>query len=50
MTEKKPDRSEIRFKREAKTLQKNLEKRKKQQEELQKNKLKKATEHGQTQN
>lgn len=38
MTEKKKTRAEQRFEKEAKMLQKNLEKRKKQQEEL--NKLK----------
>ena len=38
MTEKKKTRTDERFEKEAKMLQKNLEKRKKQQEEL--NKLK----------
>ena len=42
MTEKKKTRADERFEREAKMLQKNLEKRKKQQEEL--NKLKELRE------
>ena len=50
MTERKPRRSELRFEREAKALQKNLEKSKKQQEALQKLKLQTAQEHGQTEN
>lgn len=37
MTEKTKRRSDLRFEREAEALRKNLEKRKKQQEALQKN-------------
>jgi hypothetical protein len=40
MTDKKPERSGLRFEKEAKALQNNLAKRRKQQEELEKKKNK----------
>ncbi len=48
MTEKMKRRSDLRFEREAEALRKNLEKRKKQQEALQKkSQTEKAEKHGQ---
>lgn len=48
MASPKVKRSDLRFEREAKALQKNLQKRKKQQEELAKLKQAKEKENGQT--
>ncbi len=48
MTEIKKKRSDERFEREAKALQKNLEKRKAQQKALDDIKKRKEQEHGQT--
>lgn len=50
MTEKKLDRSNIRFEKEAKALQKNLEKRRIQQENIKKMKSKEEQENVQTEN
>ena len=49
MTETKKKRSDQRFEREAKALQKNLEKRKAQQKALDEIKKQKEKDHGQTQ-
>lgn len=48
MSENTKKRSELRFEREAKALQKNLEKRKKQQEALNKAQTEKEKNNGQT--
>ncbi len=48
MSENIKKRSELRFEREAKALQKNLEKRKKQQEALHKAQTEKEKNNGQT--
>ncbi len=50
MTEKKKTRADERFEKEAKMLQKNLEKRKKQQEELKKLKEIRTKQNGSTEN
>ncbi len=50
MTNKKKEQSQNRFEREAYALQKNLSKRKLQQEALNKIKQKEIKDHGQTQN
>jgi len=50
MTEKKKTRADERFEKEAKMLQKNLEKRKKQQEELNKLKEIRTKQNGSTEN
>lgn len=50
MSETKGKRADERFEREARALQKNLQKRKKQQEAIDKAKLKENKDHGQTEN
>ena len=50
MANSSPKRSELRFERETEALRKNLEKRKKQQAELNKRKSKKVKDDGQTEN
>ena len=50
MSETKGKRADERFERETRALQKNLQKRKKQQEAIDKAKLKENKDHGQTEN